>query len=110
MVVVAARRDERRLRAVPLRKVEAEDATVERQCPLQVGDLQVDVADADLGINRVRRIACGHVRSFGDDWSLIARRYRTADLLTASFPSRSITVSQHAPCPLIVIYECDFPA
>ena len=51
MVVVAACRDERRLRAVPLRKLEAEDTALEPQRPLQVGDLQVDVADADLGIN-----------------------------------------------------------
>ena len=52
VVVVAARRDERRLRAVPLGDLEAEDAAVEPQRPLQVGDLQVDVADADLGIDR----------------------------------------------------------
>ena len=33
--------------------LEAEDATVERQRPLQVGDFQVNVADSDLRINRV---------------------------------------------------------
>jgi hypothetical protein len=53
VVVVAARRHERRLRPVPLRQLEAEDAAVEPQRPLQVGDLQVDVADANAGINRV---------------------------------------------------------
>src|SRR3954463_14443186 len=46
------RRHERRLRAVPLRQPEAEDAAVELQRPPQVGDLQVDVADADARINR----------------------------------------------------------
>ena len=52
MVVVAARRDERCLGAVPLGQLEAEDAAVEPQRPLKVGHLQVDVTDADLGIDR----------------------------------------------------------
>ena len=57
VVVVAARRDERRLRAVPLRQLETKDTAVERQRTFQVGDLQVDVADPGAGVDRARRQA-----------------------------------------------------
>jgi hypothetical protein len=49
-MVVAARRHERRLSAVSLRDLEAEDAAVKPQRTLQVGHLQMDVTDADEGI------------------------------------------------------------
>ena len=51
MVVVAACGDERRLRAVPRLLLEAEDAAVEVERPLEIGDLQVDVADVDARID-----------------------------------------------------------
>ena len=46
-MVVAAGRDERRLVAVPLHHVEAEDVAVEGERAVDVGDLQVDVTDVD---------------------------------------------------------------
>jgi hypothetical protein len=55
VVMIAARRHEGSLRPVPLRQLKAKDSAVKPECPLQVGDLQMDVTDADLGINRVRR-------------------------------------------------------
>ncbi len=55
-MVVATCRHERRLRAESLRHLEAENAAVESQRPFKVGDLQMDVADADLRIDRARRV------------------------------------------------------
>ena len=48
--MVAAGRDERGLVAVPLHHVEAEDVAVEGERAVDVGDLQVDVADVDAGV------------------------------------------------------------
>ena len=58
--MVAACGQERRLRPESLCDLEAQDAAAEPQRALQVGDLQVDVADADLGINRAGRVVLGH--------------------------------------------------
>ena len=44
-------RDERRLVAHPLRDLEAEDVAVERQRAVDVGDLEVHVADVDSRVN-----------------------------------------------------------
>lgn len=52
VMVVPSRRDERGLCAVPLGQLEAKDAAVEPQRPLQVGDLQMDVADLHLRVDR----------------------------------------------------------
>ena len=49
--MVAARRDEGRLVAQLLRDVEAEDVAVEGERPVDVRDLQVDVADVDAGVD-----------------------------------------------------------
>jgi hypothetical protein len=46
VMVITARRNERRLSSLLLGQLKAEDATVETQRPLQVGHLQMDVADA----------------------------------------------------------------
>jgi hypothetical protein len=54
VVVVAAGRDERGFGAEALDQLEAEDAAVEVERPLEVGDFQVDVADVDAGIDRAR--------------------------------------------------------
>src|SRR6188472_4095685 len=51
-MVVAAGRDEGRLVAVAVLELEAHDAAPEVQRPVEVGDLQVDVADVDAGIDR----------------------------------------------------------
>src|SRR5262245_57854543 len=50
-MVVPARRDERRLPAPALLNLESEDPAIEVDAPLEVGDLEVDVPDADGGIN-----------------------------------------------------------
>ena len=52
VVVVAAGRDERGARAVALHHLEPEHAAIEGEGPLEVGDLEVDVADAHAGIDR----------------------------------------------------------
>ena len=61
MMVVAAGRDEGRLRAETLHQLEAQDTAVEVERPLQVGDLQVDMADAHPGIDG--RILFRHANS-----------------------------------------------
>lgn len=53
MVVVAARRDECGTRAITLRQFEAEHAAVERQRPIQIGNLQVYMADPGAGMDRL---------------------------------------------------------
>src|SRR3954447_8844778 len=57
VVVVAAGRDEHGLLAVALRQPEAEHAAVEGQRAVEVGDLEVDVADPGPGIDRAGRAA-----------------------------------------------------
>ena len=51
VVVVAARRDEGRARSEPLHELEAEDAAIEPQRPLEVGDLEMNVSDPRLGMD-----------------------------------------------------------
>ena len=55
VVVVAARRDERRLVAHPLLHLEAEHARLEAERALDVRHFQVDVADVDARIDRSHR-------------------------------------------------------
>ncbi len=50
-MMITARRDERRLAPVTLRQRKAEHAAVKAQRPLQVGDLEMHVADADFGMD-----------------------------------------------------------
>jgi hypothetical protein len=52
VVVVPARRDEGGLPAEPVLELETEHVAPERERPVEVGDLQVDVADVDAGIDR----------------------------------------------------------
>jgi hypothetical protein len=49
--MVAPRADEGGRRAVPLRQVETEDAAIKGERPLEVGDLQVHMADLHTRIN-----------------------------------------------------------
>jgi len=53
-MVIAPRRDERGLRAVPLSQLEAENADIEPQRAFQIGNLQMDMADTDVRIDRGR--------------------------------------------------------
>ena len=55
VVVVAARRDEGRLVAEALLELEAEHAALERERPVDVRDLEVDVPDVDARVDRHRR-------------------------------------------------------
>jgi hypothetical protein len=59
VVVVAAGREERGLRAVALGDLETEHTDIKIEGTLEVGDLQVDVADAGTGGDG--RIFLGHV-------------------------------------------------
>src|SRR5687767_5092469 len=49
--MIAAGGEERRLGTHPLRNLESQHPVIETERPLQVGNLQVNVADADPGIN-----------------------------------------------------------
>ena len=68
MVVVAAGRDEGGAGAAG-GHLEAQHAAVEIERPLQVGDLQVDVADADAGVDG-RGSAGPFFSGFGWTWGL----------------------------------------
>ena len=57
-MVVVAGRDESCLVAEALLLLEAEDVSVEGERTVDVGDLQVDMADVDARIDR-----CAHVRT-----------------------------------------------
>ena len=48
-MVVSACRNECRLRAETLREFKAEHTAIERQCAVDIGNFQMDVADADAG-------------------------------------------------------------
>jgi hypothetical protein len=50
-MMVATRGDKRCLRTVALRELKAEHAAVKRQRPLQIGHFQMNVADADSGMD-----------------------------------------------------------
>src|ERR1700678_327367 len=66
VMVIPARRDERCLIAEPRHELEAEHADIERERPVEVCDLQVDVPDVDIGVDwpvpDLRRLlSCAHV-------------------------------------------------
>src|ERR1700688_1898308 len=66
--MIASGRHERRLRGVPGDQLEAEDVAIEGQRPLEVGDLEVDVADVGAGgdgVGRERWGRAGHGRVGG---------------------------------------------
>jgi hypothetical protein len=52
VMMVSTRGDEGRAGAVALRELEAEHAAVKGQRALQIGHLQMNVADADSGMDR----------------------------------------------------------
>jgi hypothetical protein len=53
VMMIAARRDKRSLRAVALSEFKAEYVAVKLQRPSQVGHLQVNVANSDIGVDGV---------------------------------------------------------
>jgi hypothetical protein len=67
MVVIAAGGEEHRLVAIALRHLEAEHVAIEGERPVEIGDLQVDMADARARMDRIgmglggdeRRCGCG---------------------------------------------------
>jgi hypothetical protein len=62
MVVVAAGRDEGRLAAEALLELEAEHVAPEAERAVEIGDLQVDVADPHARIDRCRHAASSSSR------------------------------------------------
>ena len=72
MVMITSGGDERGLRTVTLNEFEAEHTDIEVECALQVGDFEVDVANADTGIDG--RNFCGHRRSIARDKKMAIRR------------------------------------
>src|SRR6476620_1133700 len=52
MVVIPAGRNEGRFRAVTLHQFEAEHAAIEAERAIEIGDLQVHMADPDAGLDR----------------------------------------------------------
>src|SRR5204863_9589898 len=72
VMVIAAGGDERRLVAVPLHDVEAQDVPVEAQRLVDVRDLEVDVADVDALIDAHAR---GRYRA-GSRFLVLAGRER----------------------------------
>ena len=61
MVMVAPGRDEGGLAAVALHQLEAEHAAIEGERALEIGHLEMDVADPDAGIDGPRRRMSGGV-------------------------------------------------
>ena len=67
VVMVTARRNEGCLVTVPpLGQLKAENAAVEPQRPFQVSHLEVDVTDADLGVDGASSVVGGHGVIQGD--------------------------------------------
>ena len=54
VMMIPASRHKCRLPPVSLRQLESEHAAIERERPLQIGDLQMDMAYARAGIDRLR--------------------------------------------------------
>jgi len=52
VMMITAGRNERRLQAKPLRQLKAEYAAIKGQRPVDIGDLQMHVADADACVDR----------------------------------------------------------
>ena len=59
MVVIAAGRDEGGLLAVALHQLEAEHAGVEAERAVEIGDLEMDMADPHAGIDGARGFGKG---------------------------------------------------
>jgi hypothetical protein len=53
--MIAAGGEKRRLAAIALCKLEAEDVAIESKRAIEVGDLEMHVPDPDTLINRARR-------------------------------------------------------
>ena len=52
-MVIATRAKERSARAHALHHVKAEQVMIERDCPIQISDLEVDVADPYLRVDGI---------------------------------------------------------
>jgi len=58
-MMIAAGRDERRLGAESLHQFETEHVAIELQRAVDIGDSQMNMADAGAGIDRRRRLTDG---------------------------------------------------
>jgi hypothetical protein len=65
MMVVAAGRDERRLGAVALHQLEAEDAAIKGQRPVEIGHLEMDMPDPNTRIDGAGRQSLGSLQWCG---------------------------------------------
>ena len=81
-MMVPAGRHERCLRAIALGNGEAQDAHVERECPIEVRDFQVDVANAGTGGNGHGTYSGANLRT-----TTPARTRATPDSLIQPSPS-----------------------
>src|SRR5665213_916054 len=67
VVVVAAGRDKGGLGAIALNELEAEDAAIKGERAVEIGDLEVDMANAHAGIDRRGGFRRGSGRLFGNN-------------------------------------------
>ena len=82
--------NKRGLCAVPLSQFKTKDTAVKPQCSLQVGDLEMDMANTDLGINRFRcRVEC-HIR---------VSRYRKFTFAESAIVTRAASIQSHPQRP-----------
>src|SRR5438132_10474075 len=54
MMMITTSREKRRLLPVALREFESQHVTIEHNCAIKVGDLQMNVSDADVRVNWLR--------------------------------------------------------
>src|SRR6202167_2409413 len=69
VMMITAGRNKCRLPAEPLRQLEAEDAGIEGQRPVDIGHLQMDVTNAHAGVDR----GCGWGRPLGNFGPIVHR-------------------------------------
>ena len=50
-MMITARREKHRTASIPLRDLEAQHAMIKREGPFEIGHLQMNMADADVGMD-----------------------------------------------------------
>jgi hypothetical protein len=101
MMMIAARRDERRVAPVALGQREAEHADIEVQDPPEIGDFQMDMADTGAGgdgaflpgdVGHGAALLCVAVKMAADACEI------KPPPRMGSFPHRRQTLRRRAPC------------